>query len=91
LIYLRVWLNDVALSFICTDPQYQRQGAGTLLVKWGITQARNKKVKVYLESTIDAKSMYEKLEFRAVEGISMALPGDGVYEEVCMVHAGDLA
>jgi hypothetical protein len=53
-------------------------------------RARVDGMPVYLESTIVAVSMYERLGFEVVDRFGMRIPGSGrgieeVYEEVCMV------
>jgi ribosomal protein S18 acetylase RimI-like enzyme len=82
----RTLLRIIALKFICTDPAHQRRGAGSLLTEWGIKRARDDDKRLYLESTVEARSMYEKLGFKAVESLSMALPGGLTYREICMVN-----
>ncbi|KAK6811647.1 hypothetical protein RU639_012584 [Aspergillus parasiticus] len=39
------------LSYIATDPEHERHGAASMLVKWGIEQAKKDGVLVALEST----------------------------------------
>ncbi|KAK3905193.1 acyl-CoA N-acyltransferase [Staphylotrichum tortipilum] len=78
------------LSFVCTDPAYQGQGAGSLLTRRVLELAAEDGLPVYLESTEVAVGMYEKLGFRKVGGFGMKIPGEGgevvVYREVCMVR-----
>ncbi|KAL4957553.1 putative GNAT family acetyltransferase [Aspergillus filifer] len=80
-----------SLSFIGTDPEYERRGAASMLVNWGLERARKENVPAALESTKNAWAFYEKLGFKGEETISMALDGVGeagesvLYEEVCFV------
>lgn len=50
---------------------------------------------VYLESTVEAVRMYEKLGFRQVGEFEMVIPsrdgsGTQTYEEVCMLRRSDI-
>lgn len=65
-------------------------GAGSRLTREVMERARGDGMPVYLESTIVAVRMYERLGFKAVDRFGMRIPGSGrgmeeVYEEVCMV------
>lgn len=63
-----------------------------MLTEWGLSRAKQDKVPVYLESTISASSLYRRLGFVALDGLSMILPGNGpaggpsIYEEVGMLR-----
>ncbi|KAL4793746.1 putative GNAT family acetyltransferase [Aspergillus venezuelensis] len=80
-----------SLSYIGTDPKYERCGAGSMLVNWGLERARRENVPAALESTKNAWAFYEKLGFKEEETMSMTLDGVGegsesvLYEEVCFV------
>ncbi|KAL4780299.1 putative GNAT family acetyltransferase [Aspergillus varians] len=80
-----------SLSYIGTDPNYERRGAASILVNWGLEHARRENVPVALESTKNAWPLYEKLGFCGEELISMTLEGVGdggssvLYEEMCFV------
>lgn len=62
-----------------------------MLTEWGLSRAKQNKVPVYLESTIAASSLYRRLGFVPLDGLSMKLPGKGsaggpnIYEEVGML------
>ncbi|KAL2132924.1 hypothetical protein VTI74DRAFT_3145 [Chaetomium olivicolor] len=81
------------LSFVCTDPAYQGQGAGSLLTREVLEMAADDGLPVYLESTDVALPMYERLGFRAIDGFEMRIPKSGsdseelsgAYKEMCMV------
>jgi GNAT superfamily N-acetyltransferase len=76
------------LSFIGTDPLYERRGAASLLVQWGIEQCKRDKAPAYLESTLEAGPLYEKHGFVAVEKLSLEIEviedddGPEIYEEI---------
>ncbi|KAL2016842.1 hypothetical protein VTK56DRAFT_2917 [Thermocarpiscus australiensis] len=79
------------LSFVCTDPAYQGQGAGSLLTRKVLEMAAAEGLPVYLESTEVAVPMYEKLGFQVVDEFQMRIPRAGsselseVYKELCMI------
>jgi GNAT superfamily N-acetyltransferase len=49
-----------------TDPKYQRQGAASALMKWGLETADKMGLPVYLESSPDAHGFYQKHGFRDI-------------------------
>ena len=79
----------LGLTFIGTDPLHERRGAASLLLQWGLRQSKQDNVPAYLESTVDAGSLYERHGFASAENISMVLAGrEGesvIYEEVCFI------
>jgi len=54
-----------------TDPSYERRGAASRLVKWGIERCEQEGVPAYLEGTLNAAAFYEKMGFRALDRISL--------------------
>lgn len=46
---------------------YQRQGAGSLLVQWGLGKATELGLPAYLEASPSGALLYPKLGFRRVE------------------------
>lgn len=84
-------LTCTGLTFVGTHPKFQDRGAGTLLTEWGLSRAKKDNVPIYLESTVAASSLYRRLGFVALDGLSMILPGNGpadgpsIYEEVGML------
>jgi len=79
------------LSFIATDPQYERRGAALMLMNWALDRCKEENVPAYLESTMDAGPLYRRLGFEPAQKISMVLKGLGVdgapllYEEACFL------
>ncbi|KAK2871831.1 hypothetical protein FQN49_002774 [Arthroderma sp. PD_2] len=75
------------LSFMATDPQYERCGAASLLVKWGLELCNKDKVPAVLEGTMNAVPFYQRHGFIDEGEISMNLEGVGpkgesvLYEE----------
>lgn len=80
---------------MATDPAYERRGAASMLLQWGIDRGRSEHVPVYLESTIEAAALYERNHFRSEDGFSMVLKGMGrdgepvTYSEMCFVLRPD--
>lgn len=86
---------SIVLTFVGTHPDFQGRGAGTMLTEWGLTRAKSENTPVYLDATIPASKVYQKLGFVAVDGLSMTLPrmgkdgGPYIYEEVSMLQTWD--
>ncbi|KAI8957295.1 putative GNAT family acetyltransferase [Daldinia sp. FL1419] len=79
------------LTFMGTDPAYQRRGAATMMVRWGMEHSRKNHTPAYLESTLEAASFYRNLGFIDVEKISLQYPVDGsethnIYEEISFLY-----
>ncbi|KAF7853662.1 hypothetical protein EAF04_010653 [Stromatinia cepivora] len=51
------------LDSITTDPKHQKQGAGSMLVKWGVDVADSLNGEAYLEATEMGRPVYEKFGF----------------------------
>lgn len=71
------------LTFIGTNPQYERRGAATSLMQWGLDRCRKGNIPAYLESTLNAVPFYERLGFKTVNKVSIVLEGSVTYEEAC--------
>ncbi|KAI8630612.1 putative GNAT family acetyltransferase [Xylariaceae sp. FL1651] len=79
------------LTFMGTDPAYERRGAASMMVRWGLDQCRKKGVLAYIESTLDAAAFYEKLGFTAFSNLSLEYKIAGqyqakVYREISFIH-----
>ncbi|KAI1798668.1 putative GNAT family acetyltransferase [Daldinia bambusicola] len=79
------------LTFMGTDPAYQRRGAASMMVRWGMERSRIDHAPAYLESTLEAAPFYRKLGFTAVEKISLEYRIHGsdtlrTYEEVSFIY-----
>ncbi|KAE8413830.1 hypothetical protein BDV36DRAFT_299612 [Aspergillus pseudocaelatus] len=74
------------LSYIATSPEHERRGTASMLVKWGVEQAKKDGMLAALESTKNGWPLYERLGFKAEGSITMELEEMGVlYEEMCFV------
>ncbi|MCJ1289374.1 hypothetical protein MMC34_000906 [Xylographa carneopallida] len=55
------------LNLLCVDPEYQRSGAGTALMRWGTKIADERGVEAILEATPAGRHLYEQNGFEVVE------------------------
>ena len=65
---------------LATQPCYQHNGAGTMLLDAILTEADNAGIEVYLEGTDTAKPLYEKHDFVAVNEIRFDPAEYGLYD-----------
>jgi N-acetylglutamate synthase-like GNAT family acetyltransferase len=56
-----------------SDSQFEGQGAGSVLLQWGLDKAESEQLPVYLESTLESSSFYEKRGFKQVAEMNVAL------------------
>ena len=52
------------LEMLVTDPAFQGQGAGKLMMSWGLERADRDGVEAYLEASPEAVPLYERSGFR---------------------------
>jgi len=77
------------LDTLSAFPEYQRRGAGALVVKWGAEKADEMGIELYLTSTMMTKPLYEKMGFTLVkEMLFDRVPwgGEGMDWHGCMVR-----
>ncbi|KAI0414030.1 acyl-CoA N-acyltransferase [Xylaria grammica] len=55
--------KHIYLPTIAVHPDYQRRGAGRLLMQWGIAVAESLGLPIYLESTGPGNSLYQAMGF----------------------------
>ena len=55
------------LQILITDPAHGRRGAGGLLIKWGVDEARKYKLPLYVESSRKGHELYKRYGFRDIE------------------------
>lgn len=61
------------LDTVATHPDYQRRGAGSLLVKWGCDLADTQGVQAYVDASKDGAPLYAKFGF-----VDYSLPGEDI-------------
>jgi ribosomal protein S18 acetylase RimI-like enzyme len=93
IVILKPSYTDVGagLTFIATDPDHERLGAASMLMRWGLERSKRSNIPIALESTPNADAFYRGFGFAAEAEISMQLDGVGpggasvAYEEKCYV------
>ncbi|OQU98400.1 hypothetical protein CLAIMM_04194 [Cladophialophora immunda] len=78
----------VYLAAVGTSPKYQKQGAASLLVQWGLERADDRGLPAYVESAPAALRLYEKHGFKEVCKLPLEMSPwkEGEYLNVCMVR-----
>ncbi|KAJ5741538.1 acetyltransferase [Penicillium manginii] len=61
------------LDTVATHPDYQRCGAGSMLVKWGCDLADSQGVSAYVDASKDGAPLYSKFGF-----VDYSMPGEGI-------------
>ncbi|KAI1342504.1 putative GNAT family acetyltransferase [Xylariaceae sp. FL0016] len=91
----RAWMSGPCykLTFMGTDPAYRGRGAASVMIHWGIDRCDQERALAYLESTVEAASLYKKLGFSVVENFSLEYHSlqSGQrerYGEISMVYNG---
>ncbi|TVY75976.1 hypothetical protein LSUE1_G007873 [Lachnellula suecica] len=81
--------KDMNLMFCFVDPEYHRRGIGSLLLQWGTKKADELNAKIWLSSTPQAVSAYEKNGWKVIETHDVMLEnygGEGVYRRAWMLR-----
>lgn len=73
------------------DPQYERRGAASMMVRWGLDQCKIHDAPGHLDSTLEAGSFYKKMGFAALKKISFQCSVEGqneyeLYEEIAFIY-----
>jgi ribosomal protein S18 acetylase RimI-like enzyme len=68
------------VTFLCTDPTSERQGAASSLMCEVQRAAALAGMPVVLESTVESVGFYERLGFEIRDEFSMMLPAPGASE-----------
>ena len=65
----RIWEGRpyVLLNLLCIHQDFQRRGAGTALVEWGMEVARSLGLAIHLEASAAGYELYRKLGFKQVD------------------------
>lgn len=75
-------MTATVLDMLATHPDYQGQGAGSMLVRWGCALADKDGVPAYVDASKAGKPLYEKFGF--VDRSETQRQGEGI--EVAMVR-----
>ena len=78
------------LSFFFVHPDYQRQGIGSSLLEWGKKKADESHADMWLISTPQAMSTYERNGWKVVDTYDVDLVkygGEGIYSRSWMHRA----
>lgn len=75
---------------LVTRPEHQKRGAGTLLLKECLKQAKEERCQVALEATSKGRPFYEKLGFRCEKVNEYELAEGGVLKQDYMVKPLEL-
>ena len=71
------------LMYMCVDPKYQRRGAGSLLVRWGLDRCEELGIPAFLEASEYGAPMYDKLGYVVVATPQAVIEGKVVqYQEM---------
>ena len=73
--------NPSELTLLATDPHYERRGAGTLLVQWGLDKCKAEHYPAYLEATPEGSGLYKRLGFVFQKRLSVTHEDGSIYEE----------
>ena len=57
------------LAILTVHQDYQRKGAGTLLVQWGLQKSEELGLPAYLEASPAGKFLYKKLGFHQIDTV----------------------
>ncbi|KAI0022573.1 acyl-CoA N-acyltransferase [Xylariomycetidae sp. FL0641] len=63
----------VYLKFLQTDPKHQRRGAGAMLIRWGVEEAKKLGLVAYLESSEEGHELYKRCGFHDMEHVPVDL------------------
>ncbi|KAL9086093.1 MAG: hypothetical protein Q9165_007305 [Trypethelium subeluteriae] len=82
--------NHWYLELIATQPSYQGQGLGSVLMEWGTSRADADGKECYVESAPNGLALYRKHGFvqrnPTTDFVDVDIPGHGPERDVCMVR-----
>jgi len=88
--------KDFVINLLVVTPSYQGKGVGSLLMKWGTSEADNVDARCYVESSPAGLPVYKKYGFQEIPGEVIEhklsdygyhkLKGDGMSRVRCMTR-----
>ena len=77
------------LGLLEVHPDYQRKGAGKMLVEWGVDAADRLGLPCWLQATPQGHGLYRKYGFVDVGKMDIDMSkygGEGIYRYMCMLR-----
>jgi hypothetical protein len=62
-----ICLQRIVLALLVTASQYRRQGAGSIIVKWGIELSETSGLPCYLQASEQGRRLYSHHGFQAID------------------------
>lgn len=84
-----MWKFLLVLALLGTRPLYEGQGAGSMLLAYGLRKADEEQLDTFLEASPPGEPLYLKHGFEVQERVSVMVPVDGQlkpYKNALMVR-----
>jgi predicted N-acetyltransferase YhbS len=63
--------TTIVISYCFVDPSFRHQGAGSVMMKWGLEQADAKGMESFVESTEDGEKFYAAHGFETLHDFTL--------------------
>ena len=77
--------SQVQLYHLATHPDYQRHGAGTRLLNWGLELAMREKKPITLFGSPMSTKLYAELGFRVLDYVTVQVDGEEEKVSLCVM------
>lgn len=77
--------SQVQLYHLATHPDYQRHGAGTRLLNWGLELAMREKKPITLFGSPMGTKLYAELGFRVLDYVTVQVDGEEENVSLCVM------
>ena len=79
--------DTIDLETLITSPNHRRRGAATLLLRWGMDQARALNIPIYLHASPVGLPLYQKFGFRKIgsHDVDLSSVSSGTRSHACMI------
>jgi GNAT superfamily N-acetyltransferase len=77
--------SQVQLYHLATHPDYQRHGAGTRLLNWGLELAMREKKPITLFGSPMGTKLYAELGFRVLDYVTVQVDGEEEKVSLCVM------